>query len=68
MAKIVSRAQATRVGNCKKIAQMCQKEVRRTALKSGRSARDIQAKAKRAMREVSKNIAHYFVHLGCLEE
>ncbi|RUP46236.1 SNF2 family N-terminal domain-containing protein [Jimgerdemannia flammicorona] len=52
MAKIVSRSQATRVGNCKKIAQMCQKEVRRAALKSGKSNRDIQAKAKRAMREM----------------
>ena len=53
MSKILSRVQATRMGNCKKVAQYCQKEARRAATKSGRANRDVQNKAKKAMKEVS---------------
>ncbi|KAH8553085.1 SNF2 family N-terminal domain-containing protein [Umbelopsis sp. PMI_123] len=49
---ILSRVQATRMGNCKKVAQYCQKEARRAATKSGRAHRDIQNKAKKAMKEM----------------
>ncbi|KAI9472879.1 SNF2 family N-terminal domain-containing protein [Zychaea mexicana] len=52
MARILSRVQATRAGNCKKIAQYCQKEVRRSATKGGRINKDVQARAKRAMKEM----------------
>lgn len=52
MARILTRVQATRAGNCKKVAQYCQKEAKRAATKSGRLNRDVQAKAKRAMKEV----------------
>lgn len=54
MSKILSRVQATRMGNCKKVAQYCQKEARRAATKSGRAHRDVQNKAKKAMKEVSE--------------
>ncbi|KAG2181239.1 hypothetical protein INT43_008822 [Umbelopsis isabellina] len=52
MSKILSRVQATRMGNCKKVAQYCQKEARRAATKSGRANRDVQNKAKKAMKEM----------------
>ncbi|KAF7725825.1 putative DNA helicase ino80 [Apophysomyces ossiformis] len=52
MARILSRVQATRSGNCKKIAQYCQKEAKRAATKGGRANRDVQTKAKRAMKEM----------------
>jgi len=52
MSKILSRVQATRLGNCKKVAQYCQKEARRAATKSGRAHRDVQNKAKKAMKEM----------------
>ncbi|KAL0086536.1 SNF2 family N-terminal domain-containing protein [Phycomyces blakesleeanus] len=52
MARVLSRVQATRSGNCKKIAQYCQKEARKAATKSGRANKDVQAKAKRAMKEM----------------
>ncbi|KAI8575947.1 hypothetical protein K450DRAFT_259099 [Umbelopsis ramanniana AG] len=52
MSKILSRVQATRMGNCKKVAQYCQKEARRAATKSGRAHRDVQNKAKKAMKEM----------------
>lgn len=56
MSKILSRVQATRMGNCKKVAQYCQKEARRAATKSGRAHRDVQNKAKKAMKEVSEQM------------
>ncbi|KAI9280180.1 SNF2 family N-terminal domain-containing protein [Umbelopsis sp. AD052] len=49
---VLSRVQATRMGNCKKVAQYCQKEARRAATKSGRAHRDVQNKAKKAMKEM----------------
>ncbi|KAI8137707.1 SNF2 family N-terminal domain-containing protein [Fennellomyces sp. T-0311] len=52
MARILSRVQATRAGNCKKVAQYCQKEVRRSATKGGRINKDVQTRAKRAMKEM----------------
>ncbi|KAG0172957.1 putative DNA helicase ino80 [Apophysomyces sp. BC1034] len=52
MARILSRVQATRSGNCKKIAQYCQKEAKRAATKGGRANRDVQTKSKRAMKEM----------------
>ncbi|KAI9485948.1 MAG: SNF2 family N-terminal domain-containing protein [Benjaminiella poitrasii] len=52
MTRILSRVQATRSGNCKKIAQYCQKEVRRAATNGGRANRDLQNKAKRASKEM----------------
>ncbi|KAI7862197.1 SNF2 family N-terminal domain-containing protein [Spinellus fusiger] len=52
MARVLSRVQATRNGNCKKIAQYCQKEAKRASTKGGRANRDVQAKAKRAMKEM----------------
>ncbi|KAI9246954.1 SNF2 family N-terminal domain-containing protein [Phascolomyces articulosus] len=52
MARILSRVQATRGGNCKKLAQYCQKEVRRSATKGGRINKDVQTRAKRAMKEM----------------
>ncbi|KAI7905492.1 SNF2 family N-terminal domain-containing protein [Cokeromyces recurvatus] len=52
MTRILSRVQATRSGNCKKIAQYCQKEVRRVATNGGRANRDLQNKAKRASKEM----------------
>ncbi|KAI8880862.1 hypothetical protein K501DRAFT_224069 [Backusella circina FSU 941] len=52
MTRVLSRVQATRSGNCKKIAQYCQKEVRRDVTNSGRANRDMQNKAKRAMKEM----------------
>lgn len=52
MTRILSRVQATRSGNCKKVAQYCQKEVRRAATNAGRANRDMQNKAKRASKEM----------------
>ncbi|KAL7313167.1 putative DNA helicase ino80 [Mucor circinelloides] len=52
MTRILSRVQATRSGNCKKVAQYCQKEVRRVATNGGRANRDMQNKAKRASKEM----------------
>lgn len=52
MNRILSRVQATRSGNCKKIAQYCQKEVRRAATNGGRANRDLQNKAKRVSKEM----------------
>ncbi|KAI8348053.1 SNF2 family N-terminal domain-containing protein [Choanephora cucurbitarum] len=52
MSRILSRVQATRSGNCKKVAQYCQKEVRRAATNGGRANRDMQNKAKRANKEM----------------
>lgn len=52
MTRILSRVQATRSGNCKKVAQYCQKEVRRAATNGGRANRDLQNKAKRASKEM----------------
>ncbi|KAI9264457.1 SNF2 family N-terminal domain-containing protein [Sporodiniella umbellata] len=52
MNRILSRVQATRSGNCKKIAQYCQKEVRRVATNGGRANRDLQNKAKRVSKEM----------------
>lgn len=52
MTRILSRVQATRSGNCKKVAQYCQKEVRRAATNGGRANRDMQNKAKRASKEM----------------
>lgn len=52
MARILSRVQATRAGNCKKIAQYCQKEAKRAAAKGNRSQKDIQLRSKRATKEV----------------
>lgn len=52
MNRILSRVQATRSGNCKKIAQYCQKEVRRAATNGGRANRDMQNKAKRVSKEM----------------
>ncbi|CAO3609634.1 unnamed protein product [Cunninghamella blakesleeana] len=52
MSRILTRVQATRVGNCKKLAQYCQKEVKRAATKSGRATKDTQLKAKRAQKEM----------------
>ncbi|KAI8332980.1 SNF2 family N-terminal domain-containing protein [Blakeslea trispora] len=52
MSRILSRVQATRSGNCKKVAQYCQKEVRRAATNGGRANRDLQNKAKRANKEM----------------
>jgi DNA helicase INO80 len=53
MTRILSRVQATRSGNCKKVAQYCQKEVRRAITNGGRANREQQNKAKRAMKEVN---------------
>ncbi|CAO3683059.1 unnamed protein product [Rhizopus stolonifer] len=52
MNRILSRVQATRSGNCKKVAQYCQKEVRRVATNGGRANRDLQNKAKRVNKEM----------------
>ncbi|KAI8339071.1 SNF2 family N-terminal domain-containing protein [Chlamydoabsidia padenii] len=52
MARIITRVQATRTGNCKKLAQYCQKEAKRVATKGGRATKDIQQKAKRAQKEM----------------
>ncbi|ORZ15722.1 SNF2 family N-terminal domain-domain-containing protein [Absidia repens] len=52
MARIITRVQATRAGNCKKLAQYCQKEAKRAATKGGRATKDIQLKAKRAQKEM----------------
>ncbi|KAI8974093.1 SNF2 family N-terminal domain-containing protein [Pilobolus umbonatus] len=52
MTRILSRVQATRSGNCKKIAQYCQKEVRRSLTNGGRANREMQNKAKKAMKEM----------------
>ncbi|CDH53326.1 snf2 family helicase atpase [Lichtheimia corymbifera JMRC:FSU:9682] len=52
MARILSRVQATRAGNCKKIAQYCQKEAKRAAAKGNRSQKDIQLRSKRATKEM----------------
>ncbi|GAA5800530.1 hypothetical protein HPULCUR_005965 [Helicostylum pulchrum] len=52
MNRILSRVQATRSGNCKKVAQYCQKEVRRVVTNGGRANRDMQNKAKRASKEM----------------
>ncbi|KAG1149311.1 hypothetical protein G6F37_006790 [Rhizopus arrhizus] len=52
MNRILSRVQATRSGNCKKVAQYCQKEVRRAATNGGRANRDLQNKAKRVSKEM----------------
>lgn len=62
MSRILTRVQATRAGNCKKLAQYCQKEVKRAATKSGRATKDMQLKAKRAQKEVI-NICTFFFHL-----
>lgn len=53
MNRILSRVQLTRSGNCKKVAQLCQREVRRMATNNGRANRDLYFKAKRANKEVS---------------
>ncbi|KAI8092584.1 SNF2 family N-terminal domain-containing protein [Halteromyces radiatus] len=45
-------ASTTRAGNCKKLAQYCQKEAKRAATKGGRATKDIQLKAKRAQKEM----------------
>ncbi|KAI9309490.1 SNF2 family N-terminal domain-containing protein [Cunninghamella echinulata] len=42
----------TRAGNCKKLAQYCQKEIKRAATKGGRATKDMQLKAKRAQKEM----------------
>ncbi|RCI07069.1 putative DNA helicase ino80, partial [Rhizopus stolonifer] len=52
MTRILSRVQATRSGNCKKVAQYCQKELRRAATNGGRANRDMQNKAKRVNKEM----------------
>ncbi|OZJ04308.1 hypothetical protein BZG36_03164 [Bifiguratus adelaidae] len=52
MSKILQRVQATRVGNCKKIAQFAQREVRRAAAKQRSTTKDAQTRARRAMREM----------------
>ncbi|KAI8066860.1 SNF2 family N-terminal domain-containing protein [Gongronella butleri] len=52
MARILTRVQATRSGNCKKLAQYCQKEIKRTNTKNGRATRDIQIKAKQAQKQM----------------
>ncbi|KAI8967388.1 SNF2 family N-terminal domain-containing protein [Mycotypha africana] len=52
MTRILSRVQATRSGNCKKIAQYCQKEIRRAATNGGRANREMQNKAKRLSKEM----------------
>lgn len=54
MARIITRVQATRTGNCKKLAQYCQKEAKRVATKGGRATKDIQLKAKRAQKDVGR--------------
>lgn len=55
MNRILTRVQATRAGNCKKVAQYCQKELKRSATKNGRLSKDVQSKARRAQREASSN-------------
>lgn len=70
MARILSRVQATRAGNCKKIAQYCQKEAKRAAAKGNRSQKDIQLRSKRATKEVCcgwKKIGEkttWFINMG----
>src|SRR5262249_22711508 len=49
--KLVQQHTSSRLLNCKRVAQVCQREARK-ASKSGKSLKDIQVKAKRANREV----------------
>ncbi|CAG8553105.1 8682_t:CDS:10, partial [Ambispora gerdemannii] len=52
MTKIVSQSYTSRTNNCRKIAQLCQKEARKAALKSCKSTKDVQTKARQAMRQM----------------
>ncbi|ORX60285.1 hypothetical protein DM01DRAFT_1332440 [Hesseltinella vesiculosa] len=52
MSRILTRVQATRSGNCKKLAQYCHKEVNRVNTKSGRATKEIQLRAKQAQKQM----------------
>ncbi|CAG8630170.1 12610_t:CDS:10, partial [Ambispora leptoticha] len=57
MTKIVSQSYTSRTNNCRKIAQLCQKEARKAALKSCKSTKDVQTKARQAMRQKAEKEA-----------
>ncbi|GBB85527.1 hypothetical protein RclHR1_12010008 [Rhizophagus clarus] len=50
--KIVNQSITSRTNNARKIAQICQKEARKATTKCYRSQKDIQTKAKQAMRQM----------------
>ncbi|CAG8510614.1 15407_t:CDS:10 [Acaulospora colombiana] len=52
MNKIVIQTTTSRLNNCRKIALLCQKEARKAACKSCKSPKDIQTRARQAMRQM----------------
>ncbi|KAG9305902.1 hypothetical protein G9A89_016554 [Geosiphon pyriformis] len=52
MSKIVAQSTSSRANNCRKISQLCQKEARKAAFKSCKSSKDVQTKARQAMRQM----------------
>ncbi|KAG0236579.1 putative DNA helicase ino80 [Actinomortierella wolfii] len=52
MSKIVASSQSSRQQNCKKLALLCQREVRKAALRAVKTTKDIHSRARRANREM----------------
>ncbi|CAG8460361.1 6099_t:CDS:10 [Gigaspora rosea] len=52
MNKIVVQTTTSRANNCRKVAQLCQKEARKAAGKSCKSAKDIQSRVKQANKQM----------------
>ncbi|CAG8440984.1 4294_t:CDS:10, partial [Dentiscutata heterogama] len=52
MNKIVIQTTTSRANNCRKVAQLCQKEARKAAGKSCKSAKDIQSRVKQANKQM----------------
>ncbi|KAF9431688.1 putative DNA helicase ino80 [Entomortierella beljakovae] len=52
MTKIVSNSTTVKLQNCKKVAQLCQREARKAASRSVRTSKEIHTKARKANREM----------------
>ncbi|KAF9580671.1 putative DNA helicase ino80, partial [Lunasporangiospora selenospora] len=50
--KVVALTTSTKLSNCKKVAQLCQREARKAAARSVKSSKEIHARARRANREM----------------
>ncbi|KAI7821877.1 SNF2 family N-terminal domain-containing protein [Gamsiella multidivaricata] len=52
MTKIVANVTSVRMQNCKKVAQFCQKEARKAAIRSVKPSKEVHVKARKANREM----------------
>lgn len=52
MTKILASSSSTKAQNCKKVAQLCQREIRKVAARSVKTSKEIHARARKVNREM----------------